>query len=85
MAPSELSSLDAIINQITTATNPMALNYTFRTAIPKESRDTILASALAGGQDPLGVLDMRQNTLGVLYIMYVLSFSFLPVRVYNLT
>ncbi|KAF8219143.1 hypothetical protein L208DRAFT_1418768 [Tricholoma matsutake] len=70
MAPGDGSvSLDSIINQITTATNAVTLNHNLRNTIPKESRDTILSSALAGGQDPLGVLDMRQNTLGVLYIM----------------
>jgi COP9 signalosome complex subunit 3 len=70
MAPSDTSvSLDSIINQITMANNVAALNHTLRNAIPKESRDAILSSALAGGQDPLAVLDMRQNTLGVLYIM----------------
>jgi COP9 signalosome complex subunit 3 len=70
MAPSDASvSLDSIINQITTSNNPAALNHNLRNAIPKESRDTILSSPLAGGQDPLTVLDMRQNTLGVLYIM----------------
>ena len=62
-------SLDTILNQITTSNNPAALNHTLRNAIPKESRDTILASALPGAQDPLSVLDMRQNTIGVLYIM----------------
>jgi COP9 signalosome complex subunit 3 len=72
MAPTDTSvSLDNIINQITTANNAAVLNHTLRNAIPKESRETIFSSALAGGQDPLAVLDMRQNTLGVLYIMQV--------------
>ena len=70
MAPSDSSvSLDNIINQITTSNNILVLNHTLRNAIPKESRDTIFSSPLAGGQDPLSVLDMKQNTLGVLYIM----------------
>jgi len=69
MAPSDASvSLDSIINEITTANNASMLHM-LRNAIPKESRETILSSTLAGGQDPLTVLDMRQNTLGVLYIM----------------
>ncbi|RDB18413.1 COP9 signalosome complex subunit 3 [Hypsizygus marmoreus] len=68
MAPGG-DSLDGILNQITTSNNPNALNHTLRNALPKESRDTILASSLSGGQDPLSVLDMRENTLGVLYIL----------------
>ncbi|KAF7340947.1 PCI domain-containing protein [Mycena sanguinolenta] len=46
-------SLDRILNEITTTNN-------HRRSCP---------SPLASGQDPLSVLDMRQNTLGVLYIM----------------
>ena len=70
MAPSDgPMSLDTIINQITTANSPAALNHTLRNGLPKESRDTILASALPGAQDPLSVLYMCQNTISVLYIM----------------
>ncbi|KAF7304915.1 PCI domain-containing protein [Mycena kentingensis (nom. inval.)] len=67
MAP-ELS-LDRILNEITTNTNLNTLNNILKTSLPKESRDTILSSALASGQDPLAVLDVHQNTLGVLYIL----------------
>lgn len=67
MAPSE--SLDTILNQITTTNNVAALNSSLRSHLSKESRDTILASTLSGGQDPLTVLDMRENTLGVLWIL----------------
>ncbi|KAJ7146448.1 hypothetical protein C8R44DRAFT_600063 [Mycena epipterygia] len=68
MAPDSLS-LDRILNEITTTNNLGALNHTLKNGLPKESRETILSSPLASGQDPLSVLDMRQNTLGVLYIM----------------
>jgi COP9 signalosome complex subunit 3 len=68
MAPDSLS-LDRILNDITTTNNLGALNHTLKNGLPKESRETILSSPLASGQDPLTVLDMRQNTLGVLYIM----------------
>ncbi|KAG6860267.1 hypothetical protein C0995_013511 [Termitomyces sp. Mi166 len=67
MAPSE--SLDTILSLITTSNNASALNHTLRTNLSKESRDTILASTLSSGQDPLTVLDMRENTLGVLWIL----------------
>ncbi|KAF7347207.1 PCI domain-containing protein [Mycena venus] len=68
MAPDSLS-LDRILNDITTTNNLQALNHTLKNGLPKESRETILSSPLASGQDPLSVLDLRQNTLGVLYIM----------------
>ncbi|KAJ7083343.1 hypothetical protein B0H15DRAFT_850641 [Mycena belliarum] len=68
MAPESLS-LDRILNEITTTNNLAALNHTLKNGLPKESRETILSSPLASGQDPLTVLDLRQNTLGVLYIL----------------
>jgi COP9 signalosome complex subunit 3 len=73
MAPNDPSqSLDGILNQITTTNNYAMLNHTLRNSMHKDIRDTILASPLASGQDPLSVLDLRTNTLGVLYIMFVL-------------
>ncbi|KAJ7064715.1 hypothetical protein C8F01DRAFT_1080997 [Mycena amicta] len=66
-------SLDRILNEITTTNNLSALNHTLKNSLPKESRDTILSSPLASGQDPLTVLDLRQNTLGVLYILWAIS------------
>ncbi|KAJ7696758.1 hypothetical protein B0H17DRAFT_929048 [Mycena rosella] len=68
MAPDSLS-LDRILNEITTTNNLGALNHTLKNGLPKESRETILSSGLASGQDPLAILDLRQNTLGVLYIL----------------
>ncbi|KAJ7126567.1 hypothetical protein C8R43DRAFT_1028476 [Mycena crocata] len=68
MAPDSLS-LDRILTEITTTNNLAALNHTLKNGLPKESRETILSSPLASGQDPLTVLDLRQNTLGVLYIL----------------
>ncbi|KAJ7842219.1 hypothetical protein B0H14DRAFT_2781256 [Mycena olivaceomarginata] len=68
MAPDSLS-LDRILNEITTTSNLVTLNHTLKNGLPKESRETILSSPLASGQDPLTILDMRQNTLGVLYIL----------------
>ncbi|KAL7278794.1 hypothetical protein ACG7TL_007803 [Trametes sanguinea] len=63
------ASLDDVLNQITTTNSPSSLNHYLRTFAPKESRDTILASILASGQDPLSVLDPQRNTLGYLYIL----------------
>jgi COP9 signalosome complex subunit 3 len=69
MAPDTFSSLDTILTQITTSNSAVALNHTLRNSLPKDARDTILSSVLASGQDPLTVLDMRENTLGVLFIL----------------
>ncbi|KAI8996251.1 hypothetical protein BD414DRAFT_477249 [Trametes punicea] len=63
------ASLDDVLSQITTSSSPSSLNQYLRSFAPKESRDTILASTLSSGQDPLTVLDTRTNTLGILYIL----------------
>ncbi|KAJ3573813.1 hypothetical protein NP233_g2184 [Leucocoprinus birnbaumii] len=60
--------LDTIVAQITSSTNPKQLNDSLR-SIPTDTREVILASTLSSGQDPLGILDVRTNTLGVLYIL----------------
>lgn len=67
MAPSH--DFDGIVHQITTSYNPSSLNHTLRNDLPKEFRDTILAGVLSTGEDPLSVLDMKENTLGALYIL----------------
>ena len=71
MSSNDSQSLDGIVQQITTTTNFNTLLQTLKTALPKEARDVILASSLSSGQDPLSVLDVRENTLGVLYILCV--------------
>ncbi|KAF8327087.1 hypothetical protein F5887DRAFT_899097 [Amanita rubescens] len=68
-------TLDAILSQITNVNsiharlNLQSLSHNLRNGLPKESRDAILAGILPGGQDPLGALDVRHNTLGVLWIL----------------
>ncbi|KAI9058652.1 hypothetical protein FKP32DRAFT_1596958 [Trametes sanguinea] len=69
------ASLDDVLNQITTTNNLNSLNHYLKTFAPKESRDTILASILATGQDPLSVLDPQRNTLGYLYILSARLYS----------
>lgn len=75
MAP-DSQSIDGLVQQITTSNNLEALAHTLRSpaASAKDVREFILASPLSSGQDPLTVLDLRNNTLGVLYILYVASF-----------
>ena len=64
-----LASLDDVIQHITTSSNPQNLKSYLNSFAPKESRETILASTLGSGQDPLSVLDPAINTLGFLYIL----------------
>ena len=72
-----LVTLDNLFSDITTSNNPIALNHTLRNCAPKDIRDTILASTLSNGQDPLSVLDVRSNTIGILYILWVILNSYL--------
>ena len=64
-----INSLDALVDEITNTTNMGTLSQHLRNFAVKEVREMILASPLASGQDPLGVLDARANTLGYLYIL----------------
>ncbi|KAF7770561.1 hypothetical protein Agabi119p4_6535 [Agaricus bisporus var. burnettii] len=60
--------LETLIARITSTPNSRTLNDYFR-SIPADTREVILASTLPSGQDPLSVLDVRTNTLGVVYIL----------------
>ncbi|KAL4073439.1 hypothetical protein J3A83DRAFT_4357502 [Scleroderma citrinum] len=62
-------SLHNVIAAIMTAVSPSQLNQNLKTFAPKEVRDIIFASFLPDGQDPLSVLDIQANTLGILYIL----------------
>ncbi|KAM5541026.1 hypothetical protein V8D89_005337 [Ganoderma adspersum] len=62
-----LPSLDDVLTQITTNAHNLA-SY-LKTFAPRDVRETILASTLGSGQDPLAVLDPQTNTLGFLYIL----------------
>ncbi|GBE87715.1 hypothetical protein SCP_1103920 [Sparassis crispa] len=64
-----LPSLDSLVNSIRTLENSASLNTILKSFAPKDVRDTILAGALAHGEDPLTVLDAPQHTLGILYIL----------------
>ncbi|KAF9240427.1 hypothetical protein BU15DRAFT_45833 [Melanogaster broomeanus] len=72
-APSSTSegnaSLSSVIFAITTAISPSQLNHQLKNFAPKDVREVILASLLPDGQDPLAVLDIQANTLGILYII----------------
>lgn len=64
-------SLDEIVHQIlSTSSNYGQLNHAIKNqSVPKDIRDTILASTLSNGHDPISVLDARNHTLGLLYIL----------------
>lgn len=64
-------SLNNVLTAITTATSPSQLNHNLKSFAPKEVREVVLASLLSDGQDPLTVLDIQVNTLGILYILLV--------------
>lgn len=63
------SMLDGLVNAATNGTDPAALAATI--AAIGNARDVTLRSTMAGGQDPLAVLDVRRNTLLVLWILCV--------------
>ena len=66
---------DGLVQQITTTNSVSALNHTFRTALRPDAREAALIGPLSSGEDPLNVLDPRNDTLGVLYILRVSSYS----------
>jgi COP9 signalosome complex subunit 3 len=68
-------TLDRVLLEITSSNSLGALNQTLRGFAPKDVRETLLASTLPNGQDPLGVLDIQRHTLGALYILYVLDWK----------
>ena len=63
------NTLDSLVNEITSTNNMGALSQHLRNFATKDIRETILASSLSSGQDPLSILDPEVNTLGYLYIL----------------
>lgn len=78
-------SLDRVLLEITSTNNLGALNQTLRGFAPKDVRESLLASSLPNGQDPLAVLEIERHTLGALYILYVLDLNLsISVFLFNL-
>lgn len=69
--------IDVLLNQLTAPnTGINALSNILKNVI-RETRETVLCSFLSNGQDPLMLLDVRSNTLAVLYILWVVfNFDF---------
>ena len=63
------ATMDQVLHDITTTEDPKLLNDKLRHSPSKDARETILASMLQSGQDPLSVLDPERNTIGYLYIL----------------
>ncbi|KAF8157194.1 hypothetical protein B0H34DRAFT_712647 [Crassisporium funariophilum] len=61
--------IDHVLHQITTTNNIRDLNHVLKNGLARETKEAVLASSLSSGQDPLTVLDVQVNTLGVLYIL----------------
>ncbi|KAG1765979.1 hypothetical protein EV702DRAFT_1151036 [Suillus placidus] len=62
-------SLGSIVTTITSASSPSQLNQYLRSCASKDVREVLLASILPGNQDPLTLLNVRDHTLGMLYIL----------------
>ena len=61
--------IDVLLNQLTAPnTGINALSNLLKNVV-RESREAVLSSFLSNGQDPLMLLDVRSNTLAVLYIL----------------
>ncbi|KAH7882842.1 hypothetical protein F5I97DRAFT_1900062 [Phlebopus sp. FC_14] len=54
---------------ITSAAPSDRIHQQLRSFAPKDVREVVLASLLPDGQDPLTLLDIQTNTLGILYIL----------------
>ena len=68
MASSD-NHIDVLLNQLTAPnTGINALSNLLKNVV-RESREAVLSSFLSNGQDPLMLLDVRSNTLAVLYIL----------------
>ncbi|KAG7088667.1 hypothetical protein E1B28_012639 [Marasmius oreades] len=61
--------VDSLVNQITTTNSIATLHTTLRGALRPDIREAALGGALSSGADPLNLLDLRTDTLGVLYIL----------------
>ncbi|KAG1839362.1 hypothetical protein F4604DRAFT_1885307 [Suillus subluteus] len=71
MTPHEGRSHCSIVATITSASSPSQLNQYLRSCTSKDVKEVLLASILPGSQDPLALLNARDHTLGMLYILSV--------------
>ena len=72
--------LESIIADITTSTSSQLLLPSLLSFAKHDVGETILASFLPGGLDPLTVLDAHVNTLGYLFVLFVASLDSVKPR-----
>ena len=68
MAPND-THMDVLLNQLTAPNTGINTLSNLLKNVIRETRETVLSSFLSNGQDPLMLLDVRSNTLAVLYIL----------------
>jgi len=75
--PSPAEVLETLLQQIVASNSGPALVSTLLNSLgTPDAREAILASVTPSGADPLELLDPAQHTIGALFILCVLIFSF---------
>lgn len=78
-ALTQAEMLESLLQQILASNSPSALAGTLRNAMgTSEAREEGLANTTSAGADPLEALDVVQHTVGALFILYVVGFTFFP-------
>ena len=76
--PSPAEVMELLLQQIVVSNNEAALATTLLNSLgTPDARESILASVTPAGEDPLDALDAARHTIGVLFILCVVVFSFL--------
>jgi len=66
-----LGSLEDVVTAATTINDAGTLSMALKAFLKRDVAEHLLASSLANDQDPLALLNPRDNTLGYLYILSV--------------
>jgi hypothetical protein len=75
--PSPAEVIELLLQQIVASNNEAALATTLLNSLgTPDARESILASVTPAGEDPLDALDAARHTIGVLFILCVVVFSF---------
>ncbi|CAG8704261.1 16695_t:CDS:2, partial [Acaulospora colombiana] len=67
-----LATLEDIVTAATTIPDQGVLAQGLKSFLKRDVAEAILASSLPNNEDPLAVLDPRSNTIGYIYILYVI-------------
>lgn len=65
------TTIEGILTAIKNTQDPSTLVTTLRSVGNEDAqvRETLFSSFLQGGQDPLSVLDIKQHTAGILFLL----------------